>query len=390
MEIQQFVESKKELQSIFLSYIDDPNSDENNFQNLIDNFKIQDLFQNQNELKEFLQFITKIAKNHHRQPNFFDQIEKVLLYLENDLKKNFTNSEIFTIFKNSNPILLFLIKQKIITVDTSIVKLIRNKECLQFLYPEIKAFIDDEIERRIEESNEIDEMTKDANFDKKRRIGENETYICQLIRTDSIEEFVAFINKTNTSKNGKIKRSLFETNSFLIKKKETSLIEYAAFFGSIQIFQFLRINEVPLCESLWLYAIHSNNAEMIHILERDKVKPPNGSYERCFVEAIKCHHNEIARYIKENYIEKSMKDEKYKSCTFRYHNFEFIPINFTEDDAFFYLTFYNYQKLVDIYLNSRKNDIESQIIWKKKHYFSSSFCQKLNGIFNDLFFIIFL
>ena len=252
MEIQQFVESKKELQSIFLSYIDDPNSDENNFQNLIDNFKIQDLFQNQNELKEFLQFITKIAKNHHRQPNFFDQIEKVLLYLENDLKKNFTNSEIFTIFKNSNPILLFLIKQKIITVDTSIVKLIRNKECLQFLYPEIKAFIDDEIERRIEESNEIDEMTKDANFDKKRRIGENETYICQLIRTDSIEEFVAFINKTNTSKNGKIKRSLFETNSFLIKKKETSLIEYAAFFGSIQIFQFLRINEVPLSQSLWL------------------------------------------------------------------------------------------------------------------------------------------
>ena len=390
MEIQQFIESKKELQSIFLSYIDDPNSDENNFQNLIDNFKIQDLFQNQNELKEFLQFITKIAKNHHRQPNFFDQIEKVLLYLENDLKKNFTNSEIFTIFKNSKPILLFLIKQKIITVDTSIVKLIRNKECLQFLYPEIKAFIDDEIERRIEESNEIDEMTKDANFDKKRRIGENETYICQLIRTDSIEEFVAFINKTNTSKNGKIKRSLFETNSFLIKKKETSLIEYAAFFGSIQIFQFLRINEVPLCESLWLYAIHSNNAEMIHILERDNVKPPNGSYERCFVEAIKCHHNEIARYIKENYIEKSMKDEKYKSCTFRYHNFEFIPINFTEDDAFFYLTFYNYQKLVDIYLNSRKNDIESQIIWKKKHYFSSSFCQKLNGISNDLFFIIFL
>ena len=86
MEIQQFIESKKELQSIFLSYIDDPNSDENNFQNLIDNFKIQDLFQNQNELKEFLQFITKIAKNHHRQPNFFDQIEKVLLYLENDLK----------------------------------------------------------------------------------------------------------------------------------------------------------------------------------------------------------------------------------------------------------------------------------------------------------------
>ena len=101
---------------------------------------------------------------------------------------------------------------------------------------------------------------------------------------------------------------------------------------------------------------------MIHILERDKVKPPNRSYGRCFIEAAKCHHNEIARYIKDNYIEKSMKDEKYNSCSFRYHNYEFIPINFKEDDAFFYLTFYNYQKLVDIYLNSMKDDIEAQII----------------------------
>ncbi|KAK8839584.1 hypothetical protein M9Y10_031943 [Tritrichomonas musculus] len=362
MEIQQFVDSKKELQNIFLRYIDDPDSNQNNFQNLIDCLKSQDLLQNQNELEEFLHFIAKIMKNHRRQPNFFDHIEKVLLYLENDLKRSFTNSEIFTIFKNRKPILLFLIKRKIITVDTSIVKLIRNKEYLQFLYPEIKSFIDDDIERRIGEINDIDEMSKDVNFDEKRRIGENEAYICQLIQSDSIEEFVTFVNQTNMSKNSKIKRSLFETNSFLLKEKETSLIEYAAFFGSIQIFQFLRINEVPLSESLWLYAIHSNNAEMIHILERDKVKPPNGSYGRCFVEAVKCHHNEIARYIKDNYIQENLKDEKYNSCSFRYHNFEFIPINFKEDDAFFYLTFYNYQKLVDIYLNSRKDDIEAQII----------------------------
>ena len=206
MEIQQFVDSKKELQNIFLRYIDDPDSNQNNFQNLIYCLKSQDLLQNQNELEEFLHFIAKIMKNHRRQPNFFDHIEKVLLYLENDLKRSFTNSEIFTIFKNSKPILLFLIKRKIITVDTSIVKLIRNKEYLQFLYPEIKSFIDDDIERRIGEINDIDEMSKDVNFDEKRRIGENEEYICQLIQSDSIEEFVTFVNQTNMSKNSKIKR----------------------------------------------------------------------------------------------------------------------------------------------------------------------------------------
>ncbi|KAK8854424.1 hypothetical protein M9Y10_016986 [Tritrichomonas musculus] len=365
MDIQQFVDSKIELQRIFLRYIDDPDSTENNFQHLIDCFKSQDNFINQNELNEFLHFIAKVTKNHRRQSNFFERIEKVLIYLENHIKENFTNSAIFTIFKNCKSILLFLIKQKIITVDGSIIKLFTKNEYLQFLYPEIKLFIDDDIERRIEEANHNDEMIIDDNFDKKRLEGENDSYICQLIRQDSIEEFDAYINKTNTSKNSKIKRSIFETNSFLIKKKETSLIEYAAFFGSIQIFQFLRINGVALSESLWLYSIHSNNAELIHILERDNVKPPNGSYDRCFVEAIKCHHNEIARYIKDNYIEEGIKDEKYKSCTFRYHNFEFIPTNFTESEAFFYLTFYNYQKLVDIYLETRKNDIEAKIIFLK-------------------------
>ena len=46
MEIQQFIDRKKELQSIFLSYIDDPDSNENIFQNLINCLKSQDIFQN--------------------------------------------------------------------------------------------------------------------------------------------------------------------------------------------------------------------------------------------------------------------------------------------------------------------------------------------------------
>ena len=58
-----------------------------------------------------------------------------------------------------------------------------------------------------------------------------------------------------------IKPSIFEINKYLI--------EYAAFFGSIRIFQYLRFNNIELQPSLWFYAIHSNNTEMIHLLERD-------------------------------------------------------------------------------------------------------------------------
>lgn len=55
-------------------------------------------------------------------------------------------------------------------------------------------------------------------------------------------------------------------NLFLIENEPT-LIEYAAFFGSIKIFNYLRIHNVDLNSSLWIYSIHSNKIQMIHLLE---------------------------------------------------------------------------------------------------------------------------
>ena len=51
------------------------------------------------------------------------------------------------------------------------------------------------------------------------------------------------------------------------------MIEYAAFFGSIQIIRYLQYNNVSLANTLWLYAVHSYNAELIHFLEENKIKP---------------------------------------------------------------------------------------------------------------------
>lgn len=49
--------------------------------------------------------------------------------------------------------------------------------------------------------------------------------------------------------------SIFEANSYLIEKKTQTLIEYAAFFGSIQIIKYLHFNNVELDPSLWIYVI---------------------------------------------------------------------------------------------------------------------------------------
>ena len=79
---------------------------------------------------------------------------------------------------------------------------------------------------------------------------------------------------------------------------------------------------------------------MIHFLERNKVDPPEDSYELCLDEAIKCYHHEIARYIQENFIKENADkndgdvitkddyDRNVCSLSFRYFNPEFLPQNF--------------------------------------------------------------
>ncbi|KAK8871386.1 hypothetical protein M9Y10_007111 [Tritrichomonas musculus] len=162
-------------------------------------------------------------------------------------------------------------------------------------------------------------------FDQKRKIGENEDYICHLIRNDSIVEFITYINQINISLNDqKIKFSIFETNCFLTKFDEFSLIEYAAFFGSIQIFKYLHINGVELSSSLWIFAIHGRNSEIIHFLEENHIQPEDTTYKRCMEESIKCHHNEIINYIKENFY----KPENYINVYLKnLHNFNFIYLS---------------------------------------------------------------
>ena len=92
-----------------------------------------------------------------------------------------------------------------------------------------------------------------------------------------IEEFIIYVNKNNYQLDSFIETSHYETNSFLLKAEKVKLIEYASFFGSTQIFKYLYLNGIELSPSLWNFAIHGDDEEMIHILEEEKVCPPNYS-----------------------------------------------------------------------------------------------------------------
>lgn len=135
--------------------------------------------------------------------------------------------------------------------DKSIlVNLIEKKDLNQFqyshyLYSGIKQYLNEKFRKQIE--SEITQIYDEEIeiFEEKCRIGENDLYICSLIRQDSVEEFISFVNRTNCSLSKRIEPSIFDTNSFLCNKSPT-LIEYATFFGSIQIIQYLIIMELNL------------------------------------------------------------------------------------------------------------------------------------------------
>ncbi|KAK8898266.1 hypothetical protein M9Y10_000544 [Tritrichomonas musculus] len=377
MDIKQYFDEKKELQNNFLTYIDDSDSIEVNFDSLISFIKEHKIHESQDELTHLLGLLISIANNHHRQSDFFTKIKRVISYFAKEIKQNLTSKDIFTIFSSNKLLLLYLIKENIIKIDAfMIIDLYQRTEpngtrYLPYFLPEIKEKLNEKPIKNIEfDFSDFESIVQD-NYEEKRSIGENDSYICSLIRNDLIDDFISHVTVTNYPLDSNVEASVYETNSFL-NESEVSLIEYAAFYGSIQIFQYLKYNNIELKPSLWIYALHSRSPDLIHLLEECQVVPDDKTYEKCFFEAIQCHHNDFADYVHNNLVvhDENASDgeqtfeERFIGCSFRHYNYEYFPENFDEDYAFFYLCKYKYQKIVDLFLESKKDEIELALITK--------------------------
>ena len=330
-----------------------------------------------------MHLISKIENNYHRFPYFFSKIERILLFFKESVKKYFSNSEIFNIFKSNKRILLFLIEQRIIVIDEYIAKKITKTEKFteakypQYFQPEILPFINEywfpEYDPYTKENEWVEEIKKKLpeNFYEKRKEGENDSQISELIRKDMISEFVMYVTQSGISLNAKIQPSIYETNSFLLKKPKKSnqedegfsLIEYAVFFGSIKIFNHLRLEGVELTSSLWLLAIHGQNSEIIHFLEDNHVKIEDMSYKQVFYESIKCHHNDIANYFINNFLQN---DEENSQDTInqslKYYNFAFLNNDSISVSSFCNLCKYDYCAFVDNLMKDKDIDINQKVI----------------------------
>ena len=357
-DLQQYIKVKQLTHKLLLQFIESDLNVEENFENFLASENNLSFTDDIYELKSLLTLIAKVANNHAKSTNFFWKVFKILDCLKVHMKQNFSNNEIFDLFKSNKRILLYLIESDILNIDDNILNILTNGKYKKRKYQEYLNLL-------VETSKQTDSI----DFKKKQFEGENDLYICKLIRNDMIDEFIVYIKKMNFPLVSLIKTSIFETNPFLLKHEPT-LLEYCAFFGSIQIFKYLKRNKVPLTSSIWEYAIHGNNQELLNILIKNKIVPKDKTYRSCLEESIKCHHINITNYIIEhlidNYEEICNQNNKFNKnihyYSFRYHNYMFLPTDFQNKFLFFYSCQFNYYALVNFYLSSKVVNKKEKII----------------------------
>lgn len=137
MDVHAYLEEMIMIQENHLEYLDNESNTEELYQKLAQMFNDKKIRDSKYKLQSLLHLISKVVKNHHRLPCFFMKIEKIILIFEEDLKKYFSNSEIFNIFKSNKRILLFLIEKNLMTFDEYIAKKITlNVKYVNSFYPQ--------------------------------------------------------------------------------------------------------------------------------------------------------------------------------------------------------------------------------------------------------------
>lgn len=375
-----FLKKFKSFHAEFLGFLENEESTDEKFQNLIRLLKETKIQDCEHELRLFLHMLVEISNNHYRRPNFFNKIEQILQFFKDDIKKH-SNKEIFNIFKSNKRILLYLIEEKILIIDEYLAKKMTKKDFLnkkypQYFAPEIKPFInpkwfpkEDTFDIDFKPNEFVEEIKKElpADFYELRKKGENNSYLCKLIREDSIQEFSAYLTRKNILPNAVIDQSIYETNPLLLEIPKVQMIEYAAFFGSIKIVNYL-YNKVKLWDFFWFYAIHGKNVRLIHLLEDIDIEKIISFAKSCFDESVKCHYNDIANYFYNNYL---VKNDYYDvnetiAQSLQYYNFSFLENEYINESSFYLLCKHDYYLFVKALLACRNIKINQKVMYTNK------------------------
>lgn len=289
-EIQLMNEEMIHIQSVIVSCIDNNEP----FDELPDILQQYNILNDLSLFHDFLCLLNSISYS-RIQTNQKNMINDIIINLKDQILQYFKKNEIYSIFKLNLPILLCLYENEIISYD-------------QISKSQVFIFGNYFLAEKIEHEGILEPMPFYANemefyyqnhldeYIQYRKEYHSESDIAKFIRNDDIESFTDLIGHANIPLDSHIPPSLFESDINLAHNMR-SLIEYAAAFGSLNIFKFLYCQLQTFPQMIFHASIIGGNPEIIHLLEEKGYKPNIG----ILYETIVNHRNDIFEYFIVNY-----------------------------------------------------------------------------------------
>ena len=204
MEIEGLVKKMKDIYTALIDFIEATDDSDAEYITLIEVLEKQEILENKDEVRLLFQLISKIADNHHRMPDFFDKLEKIFHYLIKDIPSKI--SYFIPNYRKYNKRILFLLLEKrfVKPDETFLIQYLQSKEVKKisllfdqketnlfqiyyYLYPKMREFLEEKVEKQVEEEILQKYSETISKFEEKCQKGENDSYICSLIRSDSVE-----------------------------------------------------------------------------------------------------------------------------------------------------------------------------------------------------------
>ena len=150
MEIQKYIDDKKQFYDNLLAFVDDEECDDEEYDKLCKLIENQYIQKNQTDFINIVKIIKSVSDYHHRRPDFIKKIERILLFIKDKIKQALSNDEIYILFQSNKQIVLFLFKENIIVPTQNIWDQINFMQepylslFIDFYIPEFDQFLNDE------------------------------------------------------------------------------------------------------------------------------------------------------------------------------------------------------------------------------------------------------
>ena len=165
-------------------------------------------------------------------------------------------------------------------------------------YPELLTiFNSSELNLQIKEDEYI--MNKSLETEYSLDVYEKGT-LESIIKDDDINELKNYINTNSSFFNKELKFKIIDTNP--MKSFDTiielNLLQFSAFYGSFNVFQFLKCNDCQYGENSTIseMSIAGGNFNIIKICEQEGI-----TFNTCFERSVQYHHIDISEWLLANY-----------------------------------------------------------------------------------------